>query len=72
MARYNLDGSLDDTFDVDGKLTTDFGTLGDYGKGVVIQSDGKIVVAGYDSNDFALARYNSNGSLDTHLTRMAS
>jgi uncharacterized delta-60 repeat protein len=31
---------------------------------VAIQSNGKIVVAGYAGGDFALARYNPNGSLD--------
>jgi uncharacterized delta-60 repeat protein len=65
VARYNVDGSPDTSFDSDGKLTTDFGTSGDYGKAVAIQYDGKIVVAGYDANDFAVIRYNSNGSLDT-------
>ncbi|MBI4770572.1 MAG: hypothetical protein HY784_09250 [Chloroflexi bacterium] len=30
-----------------------------------VQSDGKIVVAGQSDGDFALARYNANGSLDT-------
>ncbi len=53
-----------------GKIITDFGG-DDSAKSVVMQSDGKILVAGstfnnnnHDSN-FALARYNSNGSLDT-------
>jgi uncharacterized delta-60 repeat protein len=39
------------------------------GKSVIQQADGKLVVAGYSSNgsndDFALARYNADGSLDT-------
>ena len=70
LARYNSDGSLDTTFDGDGKLTTDFGTLfGDFANSVAVQTDGKIVVAGIASgggqSDFALARYNSDGSLDT-------
>jgi uncharacterized delta-60 repeat protein len=66
-------GSLDPTFGTGGKLTTDFLTP-DYvtGEAVVTQSDGKIVVAGnvkgapYTSvNGAFLARYNSNGTLDT-------
>jgi uncharacterized delta-60 repeat protein len=65
VVRYNSDGSLDDTFDSDGKVTTDLGTSGDYGKAVAIQSNGKIVVTGYNNNDFGVVRYNSNGSLDT-------
>ena len=71
LARYNADGSLDSTFDSDGKLTTSFGGFA-YAYGVAIQSDGKIVVAGGVANDlsptnsdFALARYNPDGSLDT-------
>jgi uncharacterized delta-60 repeat protein len=70
LARYNADGSLDTTFDTDGKVTTDFANGGDEARGIAIQSDGKIVVAGQAqiglaNTDFALARYNANGSLDT-------
>src|SRR5262249_2841121 len=45
LVRYNPDGSLDTSFDGDGKATTDFGS--DFGRGVALQSDGKILVAGY-------------------------
>jgi len=41
----------------------------DHGNAVKIQSDGKIVVAGYAGLDFAMVRYNSNGSLDASLIR---
>lgn len=68
LARYNSDGSLDNTFDSDGKVTTAIGTTNDYAYSLVIQPDGKIVVAGVSLNggndDFAVARYNTNGSLD--------
>lgn len=68
LARYNSDGSLDSTFDGDGTVLTDFAGLGDEAQAVAIQSDGKIVVAGVSgipgNTDFALARYNSDGSLD--------
>jgi len=67
VARYNSDGSLDNTFDTDGKVTTTIGTT-DYGSSVALQADGKIVVAGYAQGtnfDFAVVRYNSDGSLDT-------
>ena len=68
LARYNPNGSLDTTFSGDGKQTTDFGPF-DLANGVAIQANGKIVVVGYGgsggANDFALARYNPNGSLDT-------
>ena len=45
LVRYNLDGTLDTTFDGDGKLTIDFG-MSDAGYSVIQQSDGKLVVAG--------------------------
>jgi uncharacterized delta-60 repeat protein len=72
LARYNNDGSLDPTFGAGGKVATTFNGLGDEAHAVVIQNDGKIVVAGtatIDSvdrfRDFALARYNTDGSLDS-------
>jgi serralysin len=64
LARYNTDGTLDTSFDGDGKVTTDFGSS-EFGYSVAIQSDGKILVAGIGNGGIALARYNSNGSLDT-------
>lgn len=75
MARYNTDGSLDTSFDSDGKVVADFG--GDFNdiESIAIQSDRKIVVGGATSlpvtiggnsiGQFALARYNENGTLDT-------
>jgi len=68
VARYNPDGSLDTGFDGDGKVVTDFAGGNDYGKAVVLQADGKIVVAGGTAgatDEFALVRYNPDGSLDT-------
>jgi uncharacterized delta-60 repeat protein len=69
VVRYNTDGSLDTTFDSDGKQTTAIGSGADVGRSVALQSDGKIVIAGYSNNgvndDFAVVRYNTDGSLDT-------
>jgi uncharacterized delta-60 repeat protein len=68
VVRYNLNGSLDTSFDGDGKVITPIGAGGDAGYAAAIQADGKIVVAGSSSNgannDFAVVRYNTNGSLD--------
>jgi uncharacterized delta-60 repeat protein/uncharacterized repeat protein (TIGR01451 family) len=65
LARYNADGSLDPSFGSGGKVTTDFGGF-DAASAAVIQPDGRIVAAGRSgSGDFALARYNTDGSLDT-------
>ena len=62
-------GSLDLSFDTDGKVTTTIGNAADVGSALAIQSDGKIVVAGYSDNDadtdFAVVRYHPDGSLDT-------
>lgn len=72
VLRYNSDGSLDNSFGTAGKVVTDFNHQSDIARAVVIQADGKIVVGGeamLASNttgvDFALARYNSDGSLDS-------
>jgi uncharacterized delta-60 repeat protein len=63
LVRYNIDGSLDNTFDTDGKVFTDFGTLEeDHAFSVTVQNDGKILVGGsshVSSHDFAVARYYS-------------
>ncbi|MBW3612434.1 MAG: hypothetical protein KY392_01080 [Chloroflexi bacterium] len=64
LARYNTDGSLDSSFSGDGKQTTDFSGNGDYGNGVAVQADGKVVVVGGAYDDHALARYDADGSLD--------
>ena len=69
VVRYNSNGLLDTSFGTGGKVTTPIGSGDDVASSVVLQSDGKIVAAGYTHNgrdeDFAVVRYNSNGSLDT-------
>lgn len=64
--RYNTNGSLDTTFNGTGIVTTDFGTSDDEGKSVAVQSDGKIVVAGFggSTRHALLLRYNTDGSPD--------
>lgn len=71
VARLNADGTLDNTFGSGGLVTTDFAVnIFDGANAVAIQPDGKIVVGGSrqtvesNSNAFALARYNADGSLD--------
>ena len=73
LARYNSDGALDTAFDGDGLLTTDFLGGFDYANTLIQQSNGKLVVAGCARNangndDIAMARYNSDGSLDTSFS----
>ena len=69
VARFNPDGSLDASFDPGGtegagkKVFGSFGT--DIGNAVLVQPDGKIVVAGTIDGNFAVARLNGDGSFDT-------
>jgi uncharacterized delta-60 repeat protein len=73
LARYNRDGSLDTSFGAGGKVATDFGNA-DLALAVTIQQDDRIVTAGKAFKNgksaidtgfcFAVARYNSDGSLD--------
>ncbi len=67
--RYTADGILDSTFNDSGIVVTPIGSGSGYGRSISIQEDGKIVVAGGAQNgsdyDFAVVRYNINGSLDS-------
>src|SRR5206468_2470288 len=71
LVRYSSDGSLDTSFGTGGKVLTYLGTSEEHATRVVIQPDGKILVAGTSSEngvsptDLVLVRYNSDGSLDT-------
>ena len=69
LARYNLDGSLDSTFDGDGKVLTDLGSS-DLGTALALQSDGKIVVVGATNHgggaeNLAVVRYLGDATADT-------
>jgi uncharacterized delta-60 repeat protein len=72
LARYNTDGSLDNTFGTSGtirKYISGGNKSSDRANSISLQSDGKIVAAGYSSTNlglaFALARFNNDGSLDS-------
>ena len=80
LARYDANGTLDQTFGTivnttpTGLVATDFGGGGANAQSIAVQSDGKIVVAGYTVNagtnpngysSFALARYTTAGAIDT-------
>jgi uncharacterized delta-60 repeat protein len=69
LIRYNANGALDTTFGTGGVVIYgDSGGRNDYGYGLVIQRDGKIVITGYtqgDSDDVLVARFDTTGSLDT-------
>jgi len=69
LARYNFNGSPDNTFGNGGKVVTVFGNKRDIASSVSVQWNGKIIVAGSSvyngsSSAFALAEYNRSGSLN--------
>ena len=70
VARYNPDGTLDASFGSNGRVTTDFPGLAAVASSVLVQPDGKILVAGGAFPLFTflgnmeLVRYNPDGSLD--------
>ena len=71
VVRYNSNGTLDTSFNGSGKVTTPMGSISCIARAIAIQGDGKIVVGGARFDDvvrrfdFALVRYNTNGTLDT-------
>ena len=68
IVRYDSVGNIDNSFGTNGIVTMQFFIWDEVAISAVIQSDGKIIVAGYANNgaedDFALVRLNPNGSLD--------
>ncbi|MGB3344062.1 MAG: T9SS type A sorting domain-containing protein [Aequorivita sp.] len=71
-ARLNADGSTDNSFGTDGKVIFNVGEWNDFGEGVAIQSDGKILIGGHkwisnieQRHDLFVARLNTDGSIDT-------
>ena len=70
LVRYNVDGTVDSTFGVDGIAATVIGSRSSYANALLQQSDGKVVAAGTaidfpQTGSFGLARYNQDGTLDT-------
>jgi uncharacterized delta-60 repeat protein len=73
LARFNTNGTLDTTFGTGGrktgptgKVTTDFGATDDSIQGLAVQPlDAKIVAVGISNGQMEVARYNTDGSLDS-------
>ncbi|WP_282067954.1 T9SS type A sorting domain-containing protein [Olleya namhaensis] len=71
LARYNIDGSVDTSFGINGVSIIDHGLDFEICTSALLQGDGKILVGGYVINgttfdfNFGLARYNSDGSIDS-------
>lgn len=68
LVKYLPNGSMDYSFDFDGIVTTSFNSPYCTASSLLLDSNGKMILVGSNyynsSNDFALARYNQNGSLD--------
>ena len=75
LARYNVDGSLDNSFGTGGKVVIDAGDGGDTANAIALQSNGKFVVAGFTgfggflspglNASFSVIKFNGNGTPDT-------
>lgn len=71
IVRFNADGSLDTSFDTDGRVFPSIGGGTSYARSVIVEDDGRIVVGGdsyidtANNYDFAIMRLNANGSMDT-------
>lgn len=65
---FSQAGMLDPDFGEDGIVTRSIGPYNDEANAMTIQPDGKIIIAGFSSSgtdtDFALARFNSDGTID--------
>lgn len=71
-ARLNADGSVDNSFGTAGKVVFNVGDWNDFGEGIAIQNDGKILIGGHkwisniqQRHDLFVARLNTDGSFDT-------
>lgn len=74
LARYNTNGTIDNSFGVNGKQTTGIANNNATAYSIAIQADEKIIVAGYvanqnNSNDFIVTRYKRNGFLDSSFNK---
>jgi uncharacterized delta-60 repeat protein len=71
--RLLANGTIDGSFGNGGRVQTSFTDRGDAALGVALQADGKIVAAGVSNSqgnaDFAVARYDRDGNLDTSFSQ---
>lgn len=68
VARYNTNGTLDGGFGNSGKVRTPLGTQWDQANALAIEpGTEKIVLAGRTLSNYALVKYNTNGTLDSNF-----
>ncbi len=68
VVRYLSNGVLDASFDGDGIRTLSLDAYDDFATGILQLSNGKLLISATSNVDFALARFNSNGSLDNSFS----
>ncbi len=72
ITRFRMDGSLDTSFDGDGRVTTSLSPVSGGTDALAMQADGKILAVGSRFNgvdyDYAVARYHPDGSFDTEFS----
>ncbi len=68
ISRYLPNGSLDTSFDVDGKIEVGYGLNYEFCHSIAIQTDEKLLIAGSSDGSFSMARLNTNGSYDTSFS----
>ena len=69
LARFLSNGLLDNSFNSDGLVQTEFGPTVDVVGEIAIQPDGKTVAVGQTGRETFLARYRTDGKLDTAFAR---
>lgn len=72
LVRYNSDGTLDNSFGNNGIVRTALSSTYDFAKSIVLQPNGKILVAGSSQSglsnyDFTIVRYNMDGTIDNNF-----
>jgi uncharacterized delta-60 repeat protein len=65
LVRYNANGKIDTKFGVGGRVVVDFDGEPDVAYALSLTADGQLVAVGQAGNNFAIARFSSNGVLDT-------
>lgn len=69
LLRYLPNGNLDNTFSGDGKLITKLSAGLSEPLAIALQTDGKILAAGYSEGKFAILRYTTKGLLDSSFSK---
>src|SRR5690348_13662018 len=64
VAKFDFNGNIEPAFGTGGVTRTQYSSNGTNAPSMVLQADGKIVVAGSDQHRIFLTRFNTDGSID--------